>query len=63
MALAFLVLAGLWLFVGSFALACVIIGGIGQRLARRRGRQCPECDYRGDPVEMLIHRTLEHEQP
>lgn len=57
-----LIVAGLWIFVIGLAVLCIIAGAAGQRSARRRGRQCPECDYRGDSIDMLIHRVLEHER-
>lgn len=57
-----LIVAGFWLFVISLALACIVAGMAGQRIARRSGRQCPDCDYRGNPVDMAIHHALDHER-
>lgn len=57
-----LIVAGFWLFIASLALACIVAGKIGEQVARRAGRQCPDCDYRGDPVDMAIHHALDHER-
>jgi hypothetical protein len=56
------VVAGFWLFVISMALACIVAGMAGQRIARRTGRQCPDCDYRARPVDLAIHHALDHER-
>ena len=56
------VLAGFWLFTISLVLACIVAGAIGERIARRRGRKCPDCDYRANPVDMAIHHALDHER-
>lgn len=57
-----LIVAGFWLFIISLAVACIVAGMAGQRIARRSGRQCPQCDYRGKPVDITIHHVLEHER-
>lgn len=57
-----LIVAGFWLFVISLALACIVAGMAGSWVARRSGRQCPDCDYRGNPVDMAIHHALDHER-
>lgn len=57
-----IVIAGFWLFTISLALACIVAGTIGAWVACRSGRKCPDCDYRGDPVEISIHHALDHER-
>jgi hypothetical protein len=57
-----LIVAGFWLFIITLALACIVAGAIGERIARRHGRKCPACDYRADPVDMVIHHALDHDQ-
>ena len=58
-----LIVAGFWLFWISLAVACIVAGMAGQRIARRSGRQCPDCDYRASkPVDMAIHHALDHER-
>jgi hypothetical protein len=57
-----IVAAGFWLFAASLVVACIVTGWIGQRIARRSGRQCPDCDYRAGPVDMAIHHALDHER-
>ena len=57
-----IVVAGFWLFVISFSVACIVAGMAGARIARRSGRQCPDCDYRAGPVDMAIHHALDHER-
>jgi hypothetical protein len=57
-----LVVAAFWLFVISFSVACIVAGVAGARIARRHGRQCPDCDYRAGPVDMAIHHALDHER-
>ena len=57
-----LIVAGFWLFVISFSVACIVAGMAGARIARRHGHQCPDCDYRAGPVDMAIHHALDHER-
>jgi hypothetical protein len=57
-----LIVAGFWIFTVSLAVACIVAGMAGERIARRSGRKCPWCDYRGDPVEVVIHHALDHDQ-
>ena len=57
-----LFVAGWWLFCASLVVACIVAGWIGQRIARRSGRQCPDCDYRGKPGVVAIHHALDHER-
>jgi len=56
------IVAGFWLFVISFSVACIVAGMAGTRIARRNGSQCPDCDYRAGPVDMAIHHALDHER-
>lgn len=55
-----LIAAGFWLFVITLAVACIVAGMAGDRVSRRHGRMCPECDYRGNQVDVVIHHALEH---
>lgn len=57
-----LIVTGFWLFTVSLALVCIVAGTVGDRIARRHGRKCPDCDYRSGPVDMTIHRIQEHER-
>jgi hypothetical protein len=57
-----LAVAALWLFVITLALVCIAAGMVGDRIAHRSGRKCPCCDYRGDPVEVVIHHALDHDK-
>lgn len=55
-----LYVAAIWIFIISGAFLCVLVGWLGSKWHRRKGRKCPECDYMSDPVDVLTHHTLEH---
>lgn len=56
------IVGAVWLFLAAFALIAIACGAAGNWIARRHGRMCPHCDYRGSQADLLIHRIREHER-
>lgn len=55
-----LLVTAIWLFIITAAFLCVVVGWLGSKWHRHKGRKCPECDYMGDRIDVWTHHTLEH---
>ena len=56
------VIAGLFACLLGVVLVCFGVGAWGKRKAEREGRECPDCGLWAEPVEIELHRMLEHER-
>ena len=54
------IVGAIWLFLAASTLVAIAAGWIGNRVARKGGWMCPECDCRGSRADIVIHRIREH---